>query len=86
MTEVGVPGFNLEIWNAVAAPKAMPSAMVSKLATLISDIARTPDVRQKLFALGWQVVGSSPEGLAKRVASDTALFGGVIKTLAISSQ
>jgi tripartite-type tricarboxylate transporter receptor subunit TctC len=85
MTEVGVPGFNLEIWNAVAAPKAMPSTLVSKLAGLVSDIARTPEVRQKLFAQGWQVVGSSPEGLAKRVQSDTALFGSVITTLGITN-
>ncbi|MDD2809440.1 tripartite tricarboxylate transporter substrate-binding protein [Rhodoferax sp.] len=86
MAEVGVPAFNLEIWNAVAAPKAMPSALVSKLAILVNEIVRTPEVRQKLFAQGWQVVGSSPEGLAKRVQADTALFGGVIKTLGVSNQ
>ena len=83
MAEVGVPGFNLEIWNAVAAPKAMPSAVVSRLAGLVSDIARTPEVRQKLFAQGWQVVGSSPDGLANRIQADATLFGGVIKTLGV---
>ena len=46
MAEVGVPDFNLEIWNAVAEPKSMPPAMVAKLAAMVSDIARTPEVRQ----------------------------------------
>jgi len=86
MAEAGVADFNLEIWNAVAAPKNMPAPVVARLSSLISEIARSPEVRQKLFAQGWQVVGSSPEGLANRIKSDTALFGGTIKALAISSQ
>lgn len=86
MSEVGVLDFNLEIWNAVAAPKTMPAPLVARLSSLISEIARSPDVRQKLFQQGWQVVGSSAQGLANRVKSDTALFGSMIKTLAISSQ
>lgn len=86
MSEVGVPNFNLEIWNAVAAPASMPPAIINKLATLVSDISRSPEVRQKLFTQGWQVVGSSPEGLAKRIQSDTLLFGGIIKKLGVSNQ
>jgi tripartite-type tricarboxylate transporter receptor subunit TctC len=86
MTEVGVPNFNLEIWNAMAAPKSMPPAVVAKLAALVSDITRSPEVRQKLFAQGWQVVGSSPEGLAKRIQSDTLLYGSIIKKLGVTNQ
>lgn len=86
MAEVGVANFNLEIWNAMAAPKSMPPALVAKLASLVSDIARSPEVRQKLFAQGWQVVGSSPEGLAKRIQSDTLLYGDIIKKLGVSNQ
>ncbi|HSO44180.1 MAG TPA: tripartite tricarboxylate transporter substrate-binding protein [Rhodoferax sp.] len=86
MGEVGVPDFNLEIWNAVAAPKSMPPAIVAQLAALVSDIARSPEVRQKLFAQGWQVVGSSPEGMTKRIHADTLLFGGIIKTLGVANQ
>jgi hypothetical protein len=35
-------------------------------------------MRQRLFNQGWQVVGSSPEGLANRMRQDTTLLGGVI--------
>lgn len=86
MSEVGVPNFNLEIWNAMAAPKSMPPAVVAKLAALVSDITRSPEVRQKLFVQGWQVVGSSPEGLAKRIQSDTLLYGSIIKKLGVTNQ
>jgi len=78
MAEAGVPGFNLEIWNAVAAPNSLPKPIVAKLSALLSDIARSPEIRQKLFQQGWQVVGTSSEGLARRIKLDTALLGGVI--------
>ncbi|MDD5333012.1 MAG: tripartite tricarboxylate transporter substrate binding protein [Rhodoferax sp.] len=86
MTEAGVPGFNLEIWNAMAAPNSLPKPVVAKLSALFSDIARSPEMRQKLFQQGWQVVGSSSEGLANRIKADTALLGGVIATQGIKAE
>lgn len=78
MLEAGVPDFNLEIWNAVAAPNSLPKPVVAKLTALFSDIARSPEIRQKLFQQGWQVAGTSAEGLARRIKLDTALLGGII--------
>lgn len=78
MTEAGVPDFNLEIWNAMAAPNSLPKPVVAKLSALLSDIARSPEMRQKLFQQGWQVRGTSSEGLANRIKADTILLGGVI--------
>ncbi len=85
MAEVGVKDFNLEIWNAVAAPKSMPTSAVNQLAGFISEIVRSSEIRQKLFTQGWQVVGSSPEGLHRRIQSDTAQFGQIISQLKISN-
>jgi tripartite-type tricarboxylate transporter receptor subunit TctC len=79
LAEAGVQGYQLEIWTAAAAPASMPKPIVNKLSGLISTIARSPEVRQKLFVQGWQVAGTSAEGLANRVKSDTALLGGVIQ-------
>ena len=78
MAEAGVKDFNLEIWNAIAAPNSMPKPVVARLSALISEIARSPEIRQKLFQQGWQVAGTSAEGLANRIKLDTALLGGVI--------
>ena len=86
MTEAGVTGFSLEIWNAVAAPRTLPQPVVKRLSVLFSDIARSPEIRQKLFQQGWQVVGSSSEGLANRIKADTALLGGVIEARGIKAE
>jgi tripartite-type tricarboxylate transporter receptor subunit TctC len=84
--ESGVKAFQLEIWDAVAGPASMPKPVVAKLARLFSDIARSPEVRQQLFQQGWQVVGSSPEGLTNRMKADTAVMGGVIAAQNIKAE
>jgi tripartite-type tricarboxylate transporter receptor subunit TctC len=86
LQEQGVLGFQLEIWTAAAAPKSMPKPIVDKLSTLISQIARTPEVRQKLFQQGWQTAGTTSEGLANRIKQDTAVLGGVIMMRGIKAE
>ncbi len=86
LTELGIQGVNLEVWNAVAVPASMPVAVINRLAGLVSDIARTPEMRQRLFGQGWQVVGSSPEGLANRMRQDAALLAGVIARQGIRNE
>jgi tripartite-type tricarboxylate transporter receptor subunit TctC len=78
LSESGVSNFQLEIWTAMAGPSTLPKPIIAKLSALVSEIVRTPDMRQKLFAQGWQTVGSSAEGLANRMKSDTNVLGGVI--------
>lgn len=86
LSEAGIRGFNLEIWNAFAAPATMPKPIQAKLAALISEIARSEEMRSKLFQQGWQVAGTSPEGLANRIKADTSLLGGVIVMRGIKAE
>jgi len=44
----------LAIAQQRAAPRAMHPSIVARLAVLLSDISRTPEMRQKLFQQGWQ--------------------------------
>jgi len=86
LNEQGIRGFQLEIWTAAAAPQSMPKPIVAKLSQLIADIARTPEVRAKLFQQGWQTAGTNAEGLANRIKADTALLGGVIMMRGIKAE
>lgn len=79
LSDAGIKNYQLEIWNAVAAPASMPAAHIQKLATAVSDIVRSPDMRQRLFTQGWQVVGSSPEGLKNRIEADTQSLGDIVR-------
>jgi tripartite-type tricarboxylate transporter receptor subunit TctC len=86
LAEAGVKDFNLEIWNAVAAPNSLPKPMVARLSALVADIVRSPEMRQKLLAQGWQVVGSSGEELASRVRLDSAQLGQIITSQGIKAE
>ena len=86
LTELGIQGVDLEVWNAIAVPAAMPSDVRNLLAVLVSSIVRSPEMRQRLFAQGWQMVGSSPEGLANRMRQDAALLGDVIARQGIRNE
>lgn len=86
LAELGIQGMDLEVWNAVAVPTTMPPAVVQRLAALVGDMVRSPEMRQRLFAQGWQVVGSSPEGLANRMRQDAALLGSVITRQGIRNE
>ena len=83
LSELGIRNYQLEIWNAVAAPATMPAAHIQKLSALVSEIVRSPDMRQRLFQQGWQVVGSSPEGLRNRIQADTQSLGDIVRKQAI---
>jgi len=83
LSEAGVKDFQLEIWNAVAGPASMPKPVVAKLSALFSEIARSPEVRQKLFQQGWQVAGGTSEALALRIKADTAVLGQIIRDRSI---
>jgi tripartite-type tricarboxylate transporter receptor subunit TctC len=80
LSEIGVKDYQLEIWNAVAAPVTMPASVASRLSAVLSEIVRSPEMRARLFQQGWQVVGSSPEGLRNRVLSDTQALGDIIRS------
>ncbi len=83
LSESGVKNYQLEIWNAVAAPASMPAKHIQKLSAVLSDIVRSPDMRARLFQQGWQVVGSSPEGLKNRIEVDTQNLGDIVRKQAI---
>ena len=79
MTEIGAKDVNIEVWNAIMAPSKMPAAHQAKLNAEIAKILNAKEMTDKLFQLGWKVEDTSVKALAARIASDTALYGKLIK-------
>jgi len=53
-----------------ASPGDLSLAWAQPAAALV-EIVRRPHIREKIFARGWQVASTSPEGLENRVRTDT---------------
>ncbi|KAF1048531.1 Bug family tripartite tricarboxylate transporter substrate binding protein [Xylophilus sp.] len=86
LSEAGVKDLDLEIWNGFAAPAALPAEARGRLSGLIATVARDPAIRAQLFQQGWQVAGTTAEGLARRMADDTKQLGGIIRAQGIRAE
>ncbi len=77
--QAGLPDdFRAELWNAFIAPAGTDPAVIERLNTEINTILKDEALQGKLLAIGWQVQGGTPQVLADRITTDTALWGKVI--------
>src|SRR5215831_15091471 len=70
VAESGFPGFEAYNWIGVFAPAATPPAAIARLHDAFVASVREPDVRQKLAAVGMEVVGSTPAELDRFVRDE----------------
>ena len=83
LADAGLKNVNLEVWTALIGPANLSKAAQARLAEEVPRILRDAQTRQKLFAQGWQAVGTSPDGLRSRLKDETAALGNIIKTRGI---
>ena len=61
MAEAGYPGLIVTSWQAAAAPAKTPREVIARLNDAAVKALRSPDVRDRLTAIGFDVVASTPE-------------------------
>jgi tripartite-type tricarboxylate transporter receptor subunit TctC len=79
MAEAGLPGYEIGSWQGVFAPAGTPPEIVRRLNTEIVKILKTPEIRDKLVALGAEPVGNSVDEFSALVKSEVAKWGEVVK-------
>jgi tripartite-type tricarboxylate transporter receptor subunit TctC len=83
LQEAGVPGYDASNWLALLAPAGTPKEIVNRLNSEIAKLMAQPDVQKSLFDAGVQVSLSTPDGLAKLMASEQVKWGKVVKDAGI---
>ena len=86
IAEAGVKGYDMGYWFAAYAPAGTPAAVVAKLQELLA--AGTKSAAAKSFYDGSGSVAwtTTPDGLAKFQAAETAKWGKVIKAAGIEPE
>lgn len=79
LAEAGVPGYEAAGWFALLAPAGTPTAIVSRLNTVVSEVLNHPDTRRQFANVGLEPLGGSSEDLAKLMRSETEKWARVIK-------
>jgi tripartite-type tricarboxylate transporter receptor subunit TctC len=79
MAESGVPGFDISSFYALFAPANTPAEIVRRVSADMDAILAEPGIKARLAPLGIEAASSTPEGLAAKAATETALWGPLIK-------
>ncbi len=79
LAESGVPGFGYQSWFGVAAPAGTPRAVIARLHEGFDRPLREKEVRDRLAALGYEVIAQSPQQMAQLIREETKKWAKVIK-------
>ena len=83
MAEAGVPGYEKVQWFGVLAPAGTPKPIIGTLNAEMVKTLKLPDVRERLFTLGSEPVGSSPQQFDALIKSEIKKWANVIKEVGI---
>jgi tripartite-type tricarboxylate transporter receptor subunit TctC len=75
----GLPGYESRAILGMFAPAKTPAPLVDQLSAEIVRSLQSPDVKQRLFESGAEVVGSSPAELTAAMKSEMATTGKLMK-------
>jgi tripartite-type tricarboxylate transporter receptor subunit TctC len=79
MQESGVPGFDISNWFAYLVPAGTPAEAIARLNSELNRALKLDDVREKLAAVGAEVVGTTPEELGRFWRAESEKFAQLIK-------
>jgi tripartite-type tricarboxylate transporter receptor subunit TctC len=79
MTEAGYPNIEGDSWFGVLVPAGTPRDIIALLNREIVDSVAQPDMKERLAALGFEPVGSTPERFAEQIKFEIENWGKVIR-------
>lgn len=84
--ELGFPEFNVSQWYGLIGPLRMPPAVVSTIHNEVVKALKSPEVAQRLEALGTEAVGSDPETFHRVLSAEVARWRRVIQESGLDLQ
>jgi len=79
ISEAGLRGFDVSTWFGIFAPAGTPPDIVARLNAEVARILHTPDMRERLAALGAEPIGNKPEEFAAFIKSEIPKYAQVVK-------
>lgn len=79
VAEAGVPGFDAGTWYPLLATARTPRVVVEIVHRDLVHVLGLPDIRERLTAAGIEIVGSTPQELARHIRDEIPKWARVIK-------
>lgn len=81
------PGFRpFGNWMGFLAPANTPEPIVSKLSAALNAVLNQPDVRQKIAAQQWSVIGSTPSEFRAAIRADLPVIEAAFKVAGVKPE
>ena len=79
LAEAGLPDQQADTMQGILVPAGTPKPIIDLLNRKIVKIMELPEVKEKLVALGFETVASTPEEFAARIKLEIPKWGKVIR-------
>jgi len=79
IAESGYPGFEASVWYGLVAPVATPKPILAKLHAEVQRALATPEVRERMTAVGGEVLPGSTEMFAQLIRSERQRYDKLVR-------
>jgi len=86
IAEAGVPGFEVDGWYGLLAPKNTPPAIIRRFNSELVAVVAIDEVRERLLAAGVDARVSTPAEFQERIVKDVARWADVVKKARITAE
>ena len=84
--EAGVDNFNVSVWYGLFAPAATPRDIVTRLSQELIRALESPDIRERLTAMGVDPWPGTPEQLGELLRTEIARYKAVVRGAGLPRQ
>ena len=80
IAEAGVPGYEVDVWYGLFAPRGTPRPIIEKIAAESIRIMQAPDMRERWSAVGVEPAGTRPKEFDGKFREEIAKWRKVVTT------
>jgi tripartite-type tricarboxylate transporter receptor subunit TctC len=84
IAEAGLPGFEVNVWYGLFAPRATPPAIIDRISSDVTTLLRSQEMRERLLALGVDAEGGTPAEFRRYFRNDVEKWRKVVKAAGVS--
>lgn len=77
--ESGFPGLDATTWYGAMFPAKTPTVIVNRMSREIGEAIKDPQMAQRFHAMGYELVGSTPQQLSQHLKEETIKWSKVVK-------
>jgi tripartite-type tricarboxylate transporter receptor subunit TctC len=83
--ESGVPGYEVDVWYGLVAPRGTPKPVVARIAADARRVMQAPEMQERWAGIGVDPVGSTPAEFKAVFVAEIAKWSKVVKAAGLSA-